>query len=385
MSEPKGTTKMMNESPAFSKTLNDQTPKNSSTGNESKGWQVSLVIIGIIISFFALYSAKSVVYQLLFSFYAFFLLDPIIEWASRKKISRLISAPIAILVLTTLLFFTLRGLYGKTYAIAQDLPQYSEKIKKSVESLITQTNLIKRGTNSIIPSTTAQAEVQKVEVVERFDSGLGKFVVHGASSIAESVAIGLLMPILVLFLLIEKPFLSLAVKNIVPSGFDYEEAVFELSTMLRSFFLGNILVGFGTAIGFYFLFIFIGLENPIFLSLVAAFLNLAPMIGAVLGAILPMFQAFLQFDSYTPMLVIFGASVFLHFLIANFVIPKIIGSRINVNTTAATIGFIFWGWIFGAVGLLLAVPLTASIRIFFSARESTKPWARLIAEPGLAE
>jgi AI-2 transport protein TqsA len=116
------------------------------------------------------------------------------------------------------------------------------------------------------------------------------------------------------------------------------------------------------------------------LALLAGFVNLIPMVGAILGGFFPMLQAFLQFDSVTPAIAIFASSIFLHFFVANFIIPKIVGSRINVNATSATIGLIFWGWLWGPLGLLLAVPLTATIRILLSARKSTEHLGKLIEE-----
>ena len=150
--------------------------------------------------------------------------------------------------------------------------------------------------------------------------------------------------------------------------------------MVRGYFLGNLVVGVVATAGFYVVFSFIGLENRLALSLFAGFLNLVPILGAFIGAVLPAAQALLQFDGFDGIFVILIASTVIHFVVNNVIIPKMVGSRINVNATAATLGLIFWGWLWGGLGLLLAIPLTALIRIFLASLPTSAAWSNLIAE-----
>ncbi len=140
------------------------------------------------------------------------------------------------------------------------------------------------------------------------------------------------------------------------------------------------MVGLATSGGFFLLFSVLGLDNRVALSIFSGFVNLVPIVGALLGAVLPLAQCVLQFDTFGLSLVVIGSSIFLHFFVANFVMPKVVGSRINVNASSATIGLIFWGWMWGAIGLLLAIPLTALIRIFLASMPSSRKWSNLISE-----
>jgi AI-2 transport protein TqsA len=70
----------------------------------------------------------------------------------------------------------------------------------------------------------------------------------------------------------------------------------------------------------------------------------------------------------------------LHVFALNVLYPKLLGSRLKINPLAITIALLFWGALWGAVGLLLAVPITAAIKIVFDNVESMKPYADWLGE-----
>jgi predicted PurR-regulated permease PerM len=339
-----------------------------------------ITVLALIAVFSACFFAAAVLLQILLSFYLFFLLNPLVEWAIQKKVSRKISSPFVVLLMVVLMVGGAWGSYGAVSKLAQEIPQYTGKIKKTIRALEGQADQIQKNTSGIIPQSAPKDDVQKVEVVQRFDEGTSEAVLHGAGSLAELIEASFLIPILLLFLLLEKPYLQMALSEVVPRDFRQAQVGRALSEMVTGFIFGNILVGLGTATGFYIIFTILHLENRLLLALVAGFMNLIPMVGAVLAGLFPMAQAYLQFESLNPALTILGSSIFLHFFVANFIIPKIVGSKINVNATSATVGLIFWGWLWGPIGLLLAVPLMATIRIFLSSRKSSEHWGKLIAE-----
>jgi hypothetical protein len=72
--------------------------------------------------------------------------------------------------------------------------------------------------------------------------------------------------------------------------------------------------------------------------------------------------------------------VLFHLVAANFLIPKLIGSRLLVGPVAVTVGMLFWGWLWGFMGLLLAVPLTAFVKLIADSRPSLIHLSNLLAE-----
>jgi predicted PurR-regulated permease PerM len=70
----------------------------------------------------------------------------------------------------------------------------------------------------------------------------------------------------------------------------------------------------------------------------------------------------------------------LHLLALNVLYPKLLGSRLRINPLAVTIALMFWGAVWGAVGLVLAIPITGAIKIVFDHVESMKPYADWLGE-----
>jgi hypothetical protein len=112
----------------------------------------------------------------------------------------------------------------------------------------------------------------------------------------------------------------------------------------------------------------------------SGFLNLIPFLGVVLASIVPLLAATLQFSTAGPFLIIGLTVVSLHLLSANLLIPKFIGSRVNIGPVAATVGMLFWSWVWGAIGLLLAAPLTASVKLVADCHPALLPISNLLAE-----
>jgi predicted PurR-regulated permease PerM len=69
-----------------------------------------------------------------------------------------------------------------------------------------------------------------------------------------------------------------------------------------------------------------------------------------------------------------------HVIALNVLYPKIIGRRLQLNPLAVTLALLFWGWLWGAMGLILAVPLTAAIKIIFDHVDSLRSWGNWLGE-----
>jgi predicted PurR-regulated permease PerM len=108
---------------------------------------------------------------------------------------------------------------------------------------------------------------------------------------------------------------------------------------------------------------FIGMPDPMIWGLLAFILNFLPYIGAVVGVGLTGFVAMLTFDSLTWRLIPPGAYLMLTVFEANFVTPTVLGWRLPINPLVLFAWVIFWGWLWGFTGALLAVPLLVALRL----------------------
>ncbi len=122
----------------------------------------------------------------------------------------------------------------------------------------------------------------------------------------------------------------------------------------------------------------IGIDFALLWALFAFLLNFIPNIGSIIAAVPAILMALLQWGT--------GAAfaTTLVFLVTNLVIgsflePKIMGQRMNLSPLIVFVSLVFWGWLWGGMGMLLSVPLTMAIRILLDGNESTRPFAILMA------
>ena len=135
-----------------------------------------------------------------------------------------------------------------------------------------------------------------------------------------------------------------------------------ITDMVRSFIVGNFLVGLFIGVLSTAIFGLMGLPFFYFIGFVSGFLSLVPYLGVLLALVPPMFTAVGHLHS-TQLLLIVGTVFGLHLFALNVLYPKFLGKRLQLNPLAVTIALLFWGWIWGAIGLVLAIPLTAAIKI----------------------
>jgi len=327
------------------------------------------------------YFASAVWISLIFSFFLFALLDPAVELAQRSlKLSRAWTSVSLIFLSLSVIGLLCWGGYGVVANLSKHVPQYEGKIRGLITEFEGKAKSFQNGTQKLLPPDPKNDDVQKVEIVDGMGGSFTHMILSGLDSVFGLLTTVLLVPLLALFLLLEKPHLKEAALHIAKSRVSVHEVGVEIRKMVKGFFLGNLLVGLFTSVAFYVLFRCIKLENSFPLAITAGFINLIPLLGAFVAAILPIAQAILQFDKVGPILLLLGFSVGVHVIVANLVIPKFVGSSINVNATAATVGLVFWGWLWGGVGLLLAIPLTAMIRISLAASKDTHAWSELLSE-----
>ncbi|MBC7386760.1 MAG: AI-2E family transporter [Cryobacterium sp.] len=336
-----------------------------------------LVFLGMICLFFY---AVEMVAPIVLATLLFFLIDPLVTFLQKFGIPRAASSILLMLFAMFAIFAICFVIYDGGAKLTAQMPQYSQKIRGIIDSLARRAASFQKNTERLLPATPLPADTQKVQVVTSEASTLGSTLFRGVNSVFSMIANLLLIPILSVFFILEKKYLRIHFKLSLGETFPQERVCSEISAMVRAYFFGNLIVGLLTSIVFWALFWVLGLENSLVLALLAGFLNLIPIFGAFIGGILPAAQALLQFDHFSQIIVIFSASILLHVIVNSVVIPKMIGSRINVNASAATLGLIFWGWVWGGLGLLLAIPLMALVRIGLSTHRRTLPWSNLIAE-----
>jgi predicted PurR-regulated permease PerM len=152
-----------------------------------------------------------------------------------------------------------------------------------------------------------------------------------------------------------------------------------ISAMVRSFLIGNFLVGLFMSVISTVVFGIIHLPSFYVVGFVSGFLSLIPYLGVILASVAPLLVGLGHVHS-PGLLTIVVTVVALHLFGLNVLYPKFLGDRLQLNPLAVTIALLFWGGLWGAVGLVLAVPITAAMKIIFDNIDSLRPYGTWLGE-----
>ncbi len=117
----------------------------------------------------------------------------------------------------------------------------------------------------------------------------------------------------------------------------------------------GVLIGFWTY--------FLGLDFPVLLGLIAFLLNYVPTIGSVLAAFPGVLLSIIQFGDVSHAVIVVIGYLLVNLVFGNLIEPNVMGRRLGLSTLVVILSLLFWGWAWGPVGALLAVPLTQVVKI----------------------
>ena len=107
-------------------------------------------------------------------------------------------------------------------------------------------------------------------------------------------------------------------------------------------------------------------------------LNFVPSLGPITAIVLPTLIAAIQYPGWVMPLAVAGSLTLLHVSISNFIEPRFLGERLDLSFFVIFLSLFFWGWMWGAAGVLLAVPVTASLKIVLERIPATSQVALLL-------
>jgi len=139
-------------------------------------------------------------------------------------------------------------------------------------------------------------------------------------------------------------------------------ALGQISLMMKSFIGGNLVIGLFMSVVSLVVFALLGLPYFYFLGFISGFLSLMPYLGIAL-AMIPPLTAGMGVLSDAQLLTVAATVLGLHLLALNVLYPKILGKRLQLNPLVVTISLLVWGFVWGAMGLVLAVPIMAALKI----------------------
>jgi predicted PurR-regulated permease PerM len=338
----------------------------------------SIALTGLLILavFYTIYFMRSILLPIVLALLLSYLLRPIVRGLAKLKIPLAVSAAVILIGLLVLVGYGISALAAPTVAWLQKAPAGLAELQHKLLPVKKSVAQVTQATSEIEKLATTNAEIKTVEVKRHPISET--FFTRTPEFIASAVLSLILLYFLIVY---DQAFIAKLVK-LLPTLSDKKTAVAiahdiesQVSRYLFTITAINVCLGLavGTAVGL------LGLRNPLMWGVMVALLNFVPYLGALTGIICMTIGAVLSFDSLGYALIF--PAVYLAFgtLEGSFITPWIMGRSLTLNPVIILLSLTFWGWMWGIVGIILAVPILAAFKIFCAHIKPMEPLAEFLS------
>ena len=334
---------------------------------------MALTGLFILAVFYTMYFMRAMLLPLVLALLLSYLFAPVVRALGRIRIGPAFGAALVLLSLIGMLVYGVSFLSEPAAAWLEKAPyslhQLQQKLlplKKPIEKVAQATGEIDKLTSPEQPQAQPQAVVVK-------RSGFAEvFFTQGPEFIASTVV----MLILLYFLLAYDGVFLTKVIRLTPKLGDKKRAVSimrEIESQISRYLLTITLINIGLGISVGVTVHFLGLRNPIMWGAMVAVLNFIPYLGALTGIICMTLGAVLSYDSLGYAMVFPASYLLIAILEGNFITPWVLGRSLTLNPVLILIALAFWGWMWGISGMILAVPILATFKIFCDHIEPMAP------------
>jgi predicted PurR-regulated permease PerM len=335
----------------------------------------SLRVLAAAIILLFCYYAQGVVITLLLSILLAYFLDPAVELLERVRVPRTIGAMTMVLILIAVLVAVGYGLGERTADFASNWPKYSGMLKQVASTVEGKLSGLEGRVSEIGPAAAARAEVRAEPGVVR------TLILRSIGSLYALFLEVTFVPFLVFFMLAGKREVWHGTLQLFPVSrrTQVKETLEDLRDVLRDYLAGMTLVTLMVIAASSLFFWLMDMDYPILTGIASGLLNMVPYIGAVMAWLPAFVIALAKWKTIGSFVLIAGVLTAIHVLALNLVAPQLVGRRVRLNAVAITVALLFWGWVWGGMGLLLAIPITATLRVICDHTESWRPIGRWLS------
>ncbi|MEK7403613.1 MAG: AI-2E family transporter [Acidobacteriota bacterium] len=338
-----------------------------------------------------------------------FMLDPFVVLLGRVRIPRVPASFVVCAIGLLLVYLAGLGMYTQVAGLVDELPKYQQRINDLVDRVAMKLEAAEKSAYELVvprrfreearralpqPASSRstrkrQAEPPKPETPAvqevRIRSEQPPLISYLATHLGELYEILLMasfVPFLVYFMLswrehVHRRFLQLFEEQ---GRLVAAKSLDGIASMVRAFVVGNFLLGLLLTGASALVFWMFWLPYPILMGALSGFMSLIPYIGLPLAILPPVLAALPVYGAMTPYLLLAGIVALFHLIALNLLYPKLVGPRVHLNPLVITVALMAWSAMWGAAGLILAIPVTAAVKAVCDNVEQLQPYGKLLGD-----
>lgn len=331
------------------------------------------LLLAFIFTVYGLIMAKSILVPLIISMFLGFLLAPLADKFEDFNFPRTLATLTSLLAISIIALGIGYFFYSQLASLVNELPELEEQTRSKIQDL-----------KSLLPENIKAEDIGITQ--ENAVSLLRKnstFISRNAMVLLENISLLIIIPIYVFFMIQYRVHLGDFLKKIfnkTKSDEEIETILTDVKGVVRNYIVGMFLVIL-ILIGLYGIAFFsLGIKHAFLFAVFAGSLNIIPYVGPLLGSIIPFLFAFITKDSIWIPFGVIISSYIIQLIEGNFLTPKIVGGKVSLNPLITLITLVIGLYIWGIVGMILFIPITAVIKVIFDHIDSLKPYGFLMGD-----
>ena len=315
----------------------------------------SLLILALLAIGFTLNFTKPVMIPFVMALLIRILIDPIIDFQINVLfVHRLIAVFVSVLLIVFVFIIIVPFIVGSVAAFLQSANEYNSKVLILIDLLINELQKYDLQIDREV--------IRNTFINLPFLDWASKILSNSANFLSKFF----LVIIMTLFLLLGKKSRN--------TSKEWNEIIDHVKKYIFTKFITSSATGILTGLIYWFL----GIELAFIFGTLTFILNFIPVFGSVIAVLIPLPIAFLQFTDPMSVVLVILLPAFVHIIIGNILEPKILGKTLGLHPITIILSLIFWGMIWGIIGVLLAAPITAIVKITCEKFETTKSLSRVL-------
>jgi len=343
--------------------------------------RASLYFVGMFALLSMLYIGRGIIVPILLSVILAIVLHPVVNLLSGNGINRVLA-----IIITLILAIAIIAAIG-TFFVSQ-AGRFSESWPKLIEKL---TDTL----NETVKWASGYFDISSHKIIDWITKTKGEIFTSDSTSLGHTlnrlgtgVVLVFLIPVYVFMLMFYQPLLLEFIRKLFGkhNRSQVSAIITEVKTVIQKYLTGLAIEAVIMATLNSAALLLLGIEYAIMLGIIGAFLNVIPYIGGIVAVALPMMVAFVTKESPWYALYVLAAYYFIQLIDNNYIVPRIVASKVKINALVSIIVVLAFGALWGIPGMFLSIPLTAVVKLIFDHIEPLKPWGYLLGDtmPDLA-
>jgi predicted PurR-regulated permease PerM len=331
----------------------------------------TIILFGLILLVYTIFNLKEILIPISFSLMLAILLNPLANWFHKKKIPRVLSIALSMLI-------AIIAIMGIAYFLSSQIANFSDQLpllKKKFTELFAQLQA------TIDQQLNINIEKQN-QWIAQTGSSMQPIIGQTLGTVVSSVALIFLLPVYTFLFLFYKSLILNFLHEVFAEKNSKEVAVVLSQTKgaIQSYMVGLLLEALIVATLNSIALLILGVKYAILLGVIGAILNVIPYIGGIIAIALPLIIATITEDGFHTQLGIIVAYIAIQFIDNHFLVPYIVSSKVKINALISIITVLLGGAVWGLSGMFLSIPFVGVLKIICDKIPELKPWGKLLGD-----